>query len=230
MMRCATILAITALTCTFASGQGQLLVKKTKDFELNGRGDAPEWNTTNWITLEKRSGQANYSTRVKMLYSESGIYVLFSNQDNKITATFREDFENLWTEDVVEAFFWTDERDPVYFEYELSPLNYELPIIIPNLEGSFYGWRPWHYDGARKTRHATHVFKDHNGLTQEWTAEFFIPYALLQPLRNVPPSSGSQWRANLYRVDHDNEYSAWSWTKVKTNFHDYKNFGIIRFE
>src|SRR5690606_20944793 len=54
MMKCATILAITALTCTFASGQGQLLVKKTKDFELNGRGDAPEWNTTNWITLEKR--------------------------------------------------------------------------------------------------------------------------------------------------------------------------------
>jgi hypothetical protein len=23
----------------------------------------------------------------------------------------------------------------MYFEYELSPLNYELPILVPNIEG-----------------------------------------------------------------------------------------------
>ena len=75
--------------------------------------------------------------------------------DKKITATFKEDFQNLWTEDVFEVFLWTDERDPVYFEYEISPLGYELPIVVPNLEGKFLGWRPWHYEGTRKIRKAT---------------------------------------------------------------------------
>ena len=36
---------------------------------------------------------------------------------------------DLWNEDVFEVFLWTDERYPVYFEYEISPLNHELPIL-----------------------------------------------------------------------------------------------------
>jgi hypothetical protein len=60
------------------------------------------------------------------------------------------DFLDLWNEDVVEAFFWTDESNPIYFEYELSPLNYELPILVPNNKGKFLGWLPWHYEGIAK--------------------------------------------------------------------------------
>mgnify|MGYP006176879765 CR=1 FL=1 len=59
--------------------------------------------------------------------------------------------------DVFEVFLWTDERHPIYFEYEISPLNRELPILIPNFGGQFLGWRPWHYEKDRKTRKATAV-------------------------------------------------------------------------
>ena len=38
---------------------------------------------------------------------------------------------DLWNEDVFEVFLWTDERYPVYLEYEISPLNHELPILDP---------------------------------------------------------------------------------------------------
>jgi hypothetical protein len=68
--------------------------------------------------------------------------------DGKLTSTFEEDFADLWKEDVFEAFVWPDERDPLYFEYEISPLGRELPILIPNLDGRFLGWRLWH-DGRR---------------------------------------------------------------------------------
>src|SRR5690606_36655139 len=113
-----------------------------------------------WMALERRNGNAPYQTRVKLLYSDTGLYALYHCEDKKITATFEEDFANLWHEDVVEMFLWTDESVPLYFEYEISPLNYELPILVPNLSGRAYGWRPWHYEGARKTRHATHVTRD----------------------------------------------------------------------
>ena len=75
--------------------------------------------------------------------------------DKKITATFTKDNQHLWTEDVFEVFVWPDERDSIYFEYEISPLNKELPIIVPNLDDKFRGWLPWYEGGAGKTRKAT---------------------------------------------------------------------------
>jgi hypothetical protein len=206
-----------------------LLIQKTQNFDLTGSGSAPEWAAADWIPLEKRKGSADYKTRAKLLYSETGLYVLFSCEDEKITSTLKEDFANLWTEDVVEIFLWTDEGVPLYFEYELSPFNYELPILIPNMDGKFLGWRPWQYEGERKTRHATKILGGPDKPT-EWLAEFFIPFVLLQPLRNVPPGKGVEWRMNMYRVDYDKQYTSWSWKPVEKNFHDFEKFGTVRFE
>jgi len=139
------------------------------------------------------------------------------------------DFLDLWNEDVVEAFFWPDESEPIYFEYELSPLNYELPILVPNNKGKFLGWRPWHYEGSRQTKHAIHINKNGEVVTS-WTAEFFIPYSLLTPLNNVPPHKGTCWRANFYRIDYDKGESSWVWQQVVKNFHDYELFGHLVFE
>jgi hypothetical protein len=205
-------------------------MKRTSDFELTGDGLSASWGKAEWITLTKRNGAAAYQTRAKLLYSEAGIYGMFDCSDKKISATVKEDFADLWKEDVVEIFFWTDEATPLYFEYELSPLNYELPILVPNFGGDFFGWKPWHYDEARKTRHATKVIKDDKGNVTSWAGEFFIPYTLLKPLQNVPPKSGTTWRVNLYRIDYDEARTSWTWQPVQTNFHDFQRFGTIRFE
>jgi hypothetical protein len=221
---------IVCLGTTYGQKKVDHEVKRTADFELTGDGLSVSWEKTEWITMAKRKGAATYQTRAKLLYSETGIYGMFDCSDKKITATMKEDFADLWKEDVVEIFFWTDESTPLYFEYELSPLNYELPIIVPNFGGDFFGWRPWHYDAERKTRHATKVIKDDKGNVTAWVGEFFIPYTLLKPLQNVPPKSGTTWRVNLYRIDYDEAYSSWTWQPVQTNFHDYQRFGTIRFE
>ena len=145
-----------------------------------------------------------------------------------------EDFLNLWTEDVFEFFLWPDERVPVYFEYEISPLGYELPILVPNLDGYHLGWRPWHYEGARKTQKATSIIggpKESGASVESWKAEVFVPYAVLKPLQNVPPEPGARWRANFYRVDYDEgRTTSWSWTKVGSSFHEYQKFGTLVFE
>jgi len=205
-------------------------IQSTSNFDIDGTGKASAWEKASWMDLERRKGSAPYQTRVKLLYSDTGLYALYHCEDKKITATFEEDFANLWHEDVVEMFLWTDESVPLYFEYEISPLNYELPILVPNLSGRAYGWRPWHYEGARKTRHATHVTRDGQGQPTGWTAEFFIPWALLSPLQNVPPVKGTTWRINLYRIDHDTGTTTWSWKPIEKNFHDFRLFGAIRFD
>lgn len=208
----------------------ELTVNKTNDFEITGDGSAVNWNEEKWILLPKRNEHGDvYQTKIKILYSDSGIYCLYYCQDNKLTSKLREDFSDLYKEDVVEAFFWTDETVPVYFEYEISPFNYELAILVPNIRGNFLGWRPWHYEGNRKTQHATHVIKNSNEIVA-WTAEFFIPYRLLMPLTNVPPVKGTRWRANFYRIDYDNNTSEWSWQLTRSSFHDYERFGTLIFK
>jgi len=212
-----------------------LHVKPTEDFEVTGDGSAEAWKSAEWTALNRRpGGKQEYLTRVKMLYSGKGLYVLFDGADNTLTATMTEDFANLWLEDVFEVFLWPDERQPVYFEYEISPLSHELPILVPNFGGQFLGWRPWHYEGDRKVRKAVAIIggESKSGAAIEgWRAEVFFPYELLQPLQNVPPKPGTRWRANFYRMDYDGGApTAWDWARVGPSFHEFEKFGTVVFE
>src|ERR1700722_18141617 len=80
-----------------------LAVNKTNDFEVTGDGSAVNWKEEKWVQLPRRNEHGDvYQTKFKILYSDSGIYCLYYCQDNKITSTLREDFLDLYKEDVVE--------------------------------------------------------------------------------------------------------------------------------
>jgi predicted TIM-barrel fold metal-dependent hydrolase len=213
----------------------ELRIKPTEDFTLTGDGSAEAWEKAEWEPLYRRGGDGPaYDTRIKALYSKTGVYFLMHATDQKISASFQQDYQDLWNEDCFEVFLWPDERHSIYFEYEISPLGIELPILIPNLEGKLHGWRPWHYDGPRKTRKATSAIGGplkSGAQVSGWMAEVFIPYELLKPLGNVPPSAGSRWRANFYRMDHDGgKKSSWDWARVGPSFHEFQKFGTLVFE
>ena len=236
-----TTLSLIAVTSRYhgrVNAQGEerprLSVKAADDFQISGTGEHASWQKSGWTPLRRRQPDGHpYESRFKMLYSSTGLYFLMEGTDRKLTATMTEDLMDLWNEDVFEVFLWTDDRYPVYFEYEISPLNRELPILIPNFGGHFLGWRPWHYEGDRLTRKATSTMagpKTSHASIEGWRAEFFIPYKLLTPLQNVPPGPGTVWRANFYRVDYDDGRSTqWEWAQVGKSFHEYQKFGDLLF-
>jgi hypothetical protein len=95
-----------------------VVIKKCHDFEITGNGNSDQWQGTGWINLvQQGQTSSSYQTKVKILYSSTGIYFLFNCEDKKITSTMNADNLNLWEEDVVEVFLWPDESFPVYFEY-----------------------------------------------------------------------------------------------------------------
>jgi hypothetical protein len=218
-----------------SSPQATMTVPSTEDFEVTGDGSDPAWERAGWTPLAvRRDSGHGYETRVKMLYSQTGLYVLFDGTDRLLTASLDGDYLKLWTEDVYEFFFWTDERYPVYFEYEISPLGYELPLLIPNFENRYFGWIPWQYEGDRVTRKAVSIQggpASTGSVIAGWRAEIFVPYTLLTPLQRVPPEPGMRWRANFYRVDYDGgSSSTWSWVPVGESFHTIERYGTIVFE
>ena len=213
-----------------------LLVRKTDDFEVTGDGISPNWNQTEWVPLTRVGpGTKTYQTLVKALYSPTGMYFLYDCEDEKIACTERKDNEHIYDEDVVEVFLWPGQDKLVYFEYELSPLCVELPLLVPNNNGNFMGWVPWSYEGDRLCRRATSVRGGNKGPQESitgWMAEFFIPFTLLSGLVNVPPTSGSQWRGNIYRLDYDVvPESHWALSPgTGTAYHDFEKYGTIEFE
>ena len=208
----------------------------TDDFEITGKGENEKWNRADWLQLPRRRpvmAENSLSTQMKAMYSENGIYFLFICQDKVLSSTMLADFLDLWKEDVVEVFLWTDEELPFYFEYEISPLDYELPLLISNENMELLRWQPFYYEENRKTKHATSVQggqKKSGAEINSWTAEFFIPYKLLSPLKNVPPKKGTTWRANFYRNDYDSGSASWSWKPVEKGYHEYDKFGVVLFE
>ncbi len=104
-----------------------LFVYKCSDFAVNGKGDNAGWIKAGWNSLAKLdTGGRSYESRFKILYSPTGLYLLFHGEDDKITTKDYKDFEAIYNGDVFEAFFLPDRTAPVYFEYEINQLSREL--------------------------------------------------------------------------------------------------------
>ena len=231
---CSLMLMMSNVCLVAQSITPELLVKKCDDFNVTGSGDNASWNKTSWIMLKKLDPGEDYETKFKILYSSTGIYVLFNGVDKKITTTYQNDFEDLFKADVFEVFFHPDIQVPIYLEYEINQLNKELVLLVPNLDGRANGWIPWHYENAKVTKKMVKVTggKAAPGENiQSWSAEIFFPYRLFNPLGNIPPKSGTTWNANFYRLDYDaGPMIKWSWAPIDKSFHEFKKFGTIRFE
>lgn len=193
------------------------------------------WGGIPWHTLQRMNTEPSpFQTRIKLAYSDAAFHVLFYCEDSRIACGALKDFDDLWEEDVVEIFLWPDQKHPVYFEYELSPLGAELPLLIPNNEGCFMGWRPWHYEGERRVQKQVRVLGGEQrpgAVVTSWQAAVSIPYALLRGMAHVPPQPGTIWRGNVYRMDYDTgKCCQWALQPVsKGSFHQYIEFPEFHF-
>ena len=219
----------------FVATDTPLIVHKCNDFTVTGKGDNAEWQKAPWTLLNKidKDGK-EYESKFKIMYSLTGLYVLFSGEDDKITSTYTKDFDNLFNADVFEVFFHPDDSEPIYLEYEISPLDKELVLLILNRNKHFGGWIPWHYEGKNKIAKNVNIVggdMQPDALIKSWTAEIFFPYSLLNILLNVPPVSGTRWHANFCRLDYDSgNMIKWAWSPVLRSFHEYKTYLPLEFE
>ncbi len=69
-----------------AAIKNQIRVGATDDFEITGRVDQKVWDKADWVSLVRRKADGlPYISRVKLLYSPTGLYVLFDGTDSKLT-------------------------------------------------------------------------------------------------------------------------------------------------
>jgi hypothetical protein len=231
----ALIFAILLATATTAMAytvnvQDTLRVNKVLPFEIDGAGTNASWNATNWVNLiQLDSSSLQYLSKFKILYADSGVYVLFSGLHKKITSPYKNDFEDLFRADVFEVFFHPEPSTPIYLEYEINAYNAELVLLVPNLSKKTFGWAPWKYTGKKKVVKKVKVHEQNNEM-YKWTAELYFPFKLFIPLQNLDVKKGVCWNANFYRLDYDDtKMVKWAWSPIIKSFHEFEKYGVIQF-
>jgi hypothetical protein len=221
-----------------ASSADPLIVPKSDDFTVTGKGDNAAWNKAAWNSLTRLdSGGRNYESKFKILYSNTGIYVLFSGEDDKITTKDYNDFEAIYNGDVFEVFFHPNPKTPVYFEYEINALRKELILMLSRSEKQLFSWAP-KYPSAEEQRPIKRMVDvagekiEVDASIKSWAAEVFLPYSILGLLPGVPPTTGTTWYANFCRLDYDNgKMVKYSYSpRIQTSFHELDKFLSIKFE
>lgn len=212
-----------------------LTVKLCNDFTVTGKGDNFQWKIVSWNDLTKLDPDGiNYKSQFKIMYSLTGIYVLFKLADSKISSRFTNDFEKIYLGDVAEVFFHPYPTEPLYFEYEVNPLNKELVLLMVNRNNFLRGWSPWAYENEFKVKKKVKItggkMKPFSKI-KSWTAEIFFPYQLFSPFQNTPPESGTIWKANFCRLDYDTgRMVKWAWAPIDTSFHEVNRYHSLIFE
>lgn len=215
-----------------------LTIFRCKDFTLTGKGNNPEWEKATWTDLTKLdTGGRNYESRFKMLYSTTGIYVLFAGEDDRITTKAYNDFEAIYNGDVFEVFLHPIPQTAVYFEYEINQLNKELILTLSKKNNQLYSWAPKYpsSEDRKPIKKMVDVVGEKievGGSIKSWSAEVFFPYTILGLLPNVPPVSGMIWNANFCRLDYDSgNMIKYSWSPaIQKSFHELDKFQAIKFE
>jgi hypothetical protein len=213
------------ISSTFNTVKKPVIVLSSPDFKVTGEGIHPEWQRTGWTDMQKLDkGGKEYESKFKILYSANGIYVLFHGEDHLISSSFNNDFDPLFKGDVFEVFFHPEPGDPLYLEYEISPLNKELALLMVKREDYLGGWAPWPYENDNRIKKNVCIYGGEmkpRAEIKSWTAELFIPYTLMGALNNTPPSKGTLWNANFCRLDYDTgEMIKWAWAPVENSFHE----------
>lgn len=219
---------------TDRSNDTPLIVRRCADFTITGKGENVEWEKTSWVMLKQidKTGK-DLETKFKILYSATGLYVLFNGQDEKITSPYNNDYDLLYNGDVFEVFFHPDPASPIYFEYEVSPLNKELVLLLSQQNKKFTRWRPF---GHQEKKIIKNVNIRGGQMTsgskiEGWSAEMFFPYEILGPMITAAPVSGMRWNSNFCRLDYDSgKMIKWSWSPIEKSFHEFERYLPVQFE
>jgi hypothetical protein len=139
----------------------------------------------------------------------------------------------IYKEEVVELFLCPSGDLRHYFELEISPRNvlFDAKVFSPELQRrSMLVQTEWHAPGLRSAVGVSGTIEDPSDVDVGWIVEVALPFADLGLAG--PPSPGTRWRANFYRIERGevDEFTCWSPTlKEPADFHVPERFGTIEF-
>lgn len=208
--------------------------RRSGDIAIDGRLDDAGWRHVAPTEPFRRTGDGKkprFSTRARLTWDDSALYVAFEVEDPDIWGTHEADDAPIYEEEVVEIFIDADGDGRTYNELQLSPRGVRFDAYFPaRRRGMDLAWD----SGMGSAVQLKGTINDARDTDEGWTAEMRIPVDRLAKVPRWPPRPGDRWRVNLYRLEwHSqrkrNEGSAFS-PPLVGDFHHLPRFGWLAFE
>jgi len=212
--------------------------RATTPILVDGRLDDTAWRSaeiaTRFTRIYHKDQPVERQTRVRVLWDDHWLYLGFAAPDDDVWATKTQRDDSLWEEEVLEAYLDPNGDGLDYLEFEINPLGALIDLRIP-YAGAQADWKTcalWDCEGLVG---ATRVFRSvatRSDRDHGWSAEMALPFAGLPPERGVPPSPGTEWRVQFFRIDRpagEAEPHCSSWNDTPA-FHLPERFGRMLFE
>jgi len=218
-------------------------VQTTGALVIDGVLDEADWtNATEAVMRNTLDGApVPLKSTVKMLWDDEYLYFGYYCEDPDAWATFTNEDDPMWSEEVVEFFIDAEGTGFTYYEHEVNPLNVKVDLFINNagkrLNARFTGFKDWDFSDALKQG----VYVEGDGKNpgtddKYWTVEIAVPFSDIWQVPSVPPSDGDMWRIGCYRIERgdpstqdDDFYAAFSPT-FNGSFHTPWQFGKVYFK
>ena len=215
-----------------------VLVSK-KPITIDGNWDKPEWQGVKAVAITKRMGKIPVFTPVaqaKMMYDESGLYVIFRVQDRFVRCVVTEFNGPVYEEPCVEFFFSPEIKSPLkYFNLEINCGGTPLMHYNDHALGLHTDLAPEDLEKIEIAHSLPTVVVDEIKEPVTWTLEYRLPLAIIEKYSVIdPPAPGITWRANFYKIaEKGSNVHFLTWSEVINpipNFHLPEFFGSIRFQ
>jgi carbonic anhydrase/acetyltransferase-like protein (isoleucine patch superfamily) len=186
------------------------------------------------LVLSSGKGAPAQETELCACWDDTHLYLSFSCKDTDIWGNYLQRDDPLYDEEVVEFFLCPTGNLAHYFEFEISPQNVIFDARVFNPTGDRAAMlveREWNASGLRTAVRVSGRVNDRKSPDLGWIVEAALPFTDLG--LPGPPTPGTVWRANFYRVERGEttEFTAWSPTyKDPADFHVPAYFGELVFE
>jgi hypothetical protein len=207
--------------------------------ELAARWDGEIWRHANTLELTRFHPMSRHfpQTRARLLYDETGLYVIFHVRDRWVYSVHTNLHDPVSHDSCVE-FFVEPADGKGYFNFEF---NCGGTMLLYHIRGP--------RDPETGLRNFTKVSPDHAALVRvhhsmprivqpeieeptDWTLEWFVPWELFEAyIGPIAPQGGSVWRGNFFKCGSLKRHHAW-WADIDEplNFHQPQRFAALTFE
>ena len=175
---------------------------------LNGRLDRAPWTACPWsddfVDILGAAGPVpRYRTRMKMFWSNHGLYIGAEMEEPHLWATLTEHDSVIFQDNDFEVFIDPDGDFQLYGELEVNALNttWDLLLVKPYRDGG-PAINGWEIKGLKTAVHLDGTLNNPSDIDKGWSIEIFLPWPALQEISKVPspPHPEHKWRINFSRV------------------------------
>lgn len=211
-------------------------MKTIEPIRIDGYLNESVYETTGKVYLKNSANKKAiddpaYTTSVQVAYDDAYLYLGFHCKDQDIHSSFSKRDQYLWKEEAVEVFIDTDNDPNNYVELEVSPKNVLFDSYIVNPQDiDVEETLKFNLKGIKTAVALSGTTDNRKDTDRFWTVEMAIPFSEIVQDFSPDQLSGSSWKINFYRINHDAspvEYMAWSPTEG--SFHRPERFGTIIF-